>query len=499
MKTCYIALTVVMLSCLSTVSIAQESKDKPLIELLASKILVLDPDGNPVEEATVYCSGMRTRIATGSHWLWDEKTHGPMPKLQTNAEGIVEMPYPKYVEEKLETCYMTWTVKHPNFVTFRQDRNVDDDPAEIRLARGFKIAATAVNEKTSMQIKNDLFAVIAGSRADWELKKNGMLVSPTFAKSDTTLRICQFVEGQPTLFSDAIKIEPGDRSRVLLKDVKLSVGTRVEGRLADAIERPVKNGYVSSTIARSMDTANRRTLWKWHNKTPINEDGTFVIESVPRDEVIQLIPICDGWVPTTPAKEFVAPFFPADVLNPTLSTPHPFQVVGEVIKPTLPMEKSTSIRITVQQPDGNPLSGAEVSMWPTQHWFNLGNQVLGTGYSTREFLVQTRAGGYKWDLTRSFQAVTDENGICVIHNLPVKQFESIAVSHDDFDMPISDRDRRVATVDLKAGKVVDFTIKMQFKDVDALGVDSVEEDSDENEDDVKDGEDKNETSHEGDN
>lgn len=490
MKTCHIALTLILLSFLSSVSTAQASKDKPLIELLTSKILVLDPDGNPVEGAKVYCSGMRTRIAPGSHWGWDDKIHGPMPKLLTNAEGIVEMPYPKYVEEKLETGTMTWTVEHPSFVPFRDDRSVADDPAKIELARGFRIAATAVNAKTNEKIKTDLFAVIGGSSADWELKENGMLVSPTFAKSDTTLRICQFAEGQPALFSDAIKIEPGDRSRILLKDVKLSIGTRVEGKLADAIERPVKNGYISAAIVKSTDTANHRTRWKWRGKTPINEDGTFVFKSVPRDEVIQLIPICDGWVPVTPAREMVATFFPGRAinLNTHMSSPLPFQVVGEAIKPTIPMEKSTSIRITVQQPDGKPLSGAEVLMWPNQYWFNSGSQVLGSAYSTREILVQTRAGGYEWDQKRRFQAFTDKNGTCVIHNLPVSQSESIFVDHDDFDMPISDRDSRVASVDLKADEIVEFTIKMQAKGADSLGVESVEEDSD-----TKAEEDKNET------
>ena len=206
--------------------------DPPNIEMVMSELLVVDPDGNPVEEATVYCTGMRAKLNPGSHWGWTEEEYGPLPKLKTNEKGIVAMPVPKYLTEKIETGSMTWTVEHSDFVPFREDRSVVD-PNEIQLQRGFKIAVTAINEATGEKIKEDLYGVIGGSRADWQMKTNGMLVSPTFAKKQTTVRICCFADGQPTLFSDAIKVETGDKSRVLLKDVKLKLGTRVEGKLDD--------------------------------------------------------------------------------------------------------------------------------------------------------------------------------------------------------------------------------------------------------------------------
>ncbi len=454
-----------------------EAQDmRPPVEMLKCNVLILDPDGNPVEDATVYCTGMRTRIEPGSHWSWSPEEHGPLPKLKTNAQGIVEMPYPKYVTEKLETGQMTWSVEHPDFVDFRQDRSVDDDPAEIKLERGYRIAVTAINAATGQKIKDDLYAVISGSRADWKLANNGMLVSPMFAKTETTLRVCQFVDGQPPLFSESIKIEPGDRSRVLLKDVKLSLGTRVEGRLDESVTRPVKNGYVSVGIVRRVNNQNRG--WNWHDKAPIEEDGSFVFESLPSDEVLQLIPICDGWVPSKPEQAQLARFFPhrlAD-LKAWRSLPQLIELKGEVVEPVLKMEKATSVRISVQSPGGEPLSNAKVAMWPNQYWFDSGSQILGTGYSQRELLVKTRAGGYEWDLARPFSGTTDENGSAVIINLPANSTQSIAVEHSGFEMPISGDDRSVR-VDLKPDTVNEITIKMQEKGTDSLG-EQVEGDAD---------------------
>lgn len=457
----------------SVVSGQEVDKKLPTIEMLVCNVLVLDPDSNPVEGATVYCSGMRTRNEPGSHWGWSPETHGPLPRLTTDADGMVRMPYPKYVDEKLETGQMTWSVEHPDFVDFRQDRSVDDDPAEIKLERGFRIALTALHEKTGEKITSDLYAVIAGSSADWKLSNNGMLISPVFAKQDTTLRVCQISEGQPIRFSKSIKIEPGDRSRVLLRNVKLSAGTRVEGRLDDSVPRPIKNGHVSASIVRSMNPNQWRTRWNWYDKTPIESDGTFVFESMPTDEVLQMIAVCDGWVPSNPEEGSVLAFFPSAVgkLKGNFTVPQIVELQGEKVTPVLAMHESTSVKVTVKDPDGQPLSGAKVVMWPNQLWFDSGSQILGDGYSQSEFLVKTRAGGFDYDRQIRFSSSTDENGVALIKNLPVNKTESLAVSHDDFDMPISGRDRSIR-VDLKPGEVAEVTIQMQEKGVDALGDES---------------------------
>lgn len=452
--------------------------DAKEIEVLACKVLVVDPDGNPIEDALVFCSGIRTKIEPGSHWIWNTETHGPVPKLNTNEQGIVEMPYPKYVTEKLETGQMTWSVVHPDFVDFREDRNVDDDPAVIELARGFRIAITAVDAVSGEKIKNDLYAIVGGAFGDWKLHGNGMLVSPMFSKRVCTMRVVQLEEDKPTLFSEAIMIDPGDRSRVLLKDVKLSPGTRVEGRLDDSITRPVRNGYVSAHIASRPKGDNQQfdRNWNWMDKATIHEDGTFVFESLPTDEVLQMIPICDDWIPSKPDQATVLTLYPESIarLDSTSTIPQLVALKGPLVQTTLAMEPSTSVQVTVTTPDGKPLSGATVAVTPNQSWFLGGSQVLGQQLSFREWLVTDRAGEIEFapDRVKRFWQVTDEAGITVIKNLPPGTTESISVWHDDFELPISGQFRNVP-VDLVAGEVAKVTVQLQPKGTEALGADAI--------------------------
>ncbi len=449
---------------------AGADSDNPEIDFLTCKVLVVDPDGNPVQDALVSGSGLRTRIEPGKAWFWLPERHGPVTKLKTGEDGIVEMPYPKFAAEKLEVGQVTWTVEHPDFVHFREGRSVDDDPAKIALARGFRIAVTAVNRATGDKIKTDLYAVIGGSMADWKLANNGMLVSPVFAKQDNWLRVCQVVEGQPTLFSEAIKIVPGDRSRILLKDIKLAMGTRVEGALDQYVTRPIENGQVSATIVRTTKHNGSRTRWSWRDKTPINEDGTFVFESLPSDEVLQMIPICDGWVPSRRTKESILKFFPDDLrrLNSGVSLPQLVELHGESVTVTLDMDRGTSVKATVTGPNGEPLSGAKLEMWPNQYHFDSGSNVLGAGFSWSQMLVETRRGSFKFERPNRFRATTNEKGIGVIRGLPFGFLKPIHATHKEYEMPISKGEREMR-VKLKRDVVSEITIKMQKKGTETLG------------------------------
>jgi len=452
--------------------------DEPAIEFLTSKVLVVDPDDNPVQDAIVYCSGLES--GTGLSF-WNPKSFGPLPELKTDERGMVEMPYPNSVREKVKTGAIRWTVKHPDFVVSEYRRSPDDNPAKIELDRGFRIALTAVNGGTGEPIRNDLYALIGGSNADWKLANNGMLVSPVLKKNKNMMRICQIVDGQPTLFSEPIQVEPGERSRILLKDVKLSVGTRVEGRLDDSVQRPVHNGYVSSRITRAIDMHDWDTRISWTEKTPIKEDGTFVIESLPPGDVLQMIPICDGWVPAKPDQASVQKYVPKVWRKLHLldrARPQLVRLRGKNVTPKLRMEKSTSVKVSVIDLEGNPLPEANVVMWPNQLWFDGTAQTLGTAFSRREILTKTRAGGSEYKRAKRFEQTTDENGVVVIDKLPAGYSQSIAVGHDDYEMPIIDGERSIE-VKLQADVVAEVTIRMQLKEINALGeLDNDQDDGD---------------------
>ena len=71
------------------------------------------------------------------------------------------------------------------------------------------------------------------------------------------------------------------------------------------MQRPVKNGRVVARIVAGHDVQNN---WCWEAATEIADDGTFVLQSLPADENLQLIAICDGWVSSNPAEKEITEF-----------------------------------------------------------------------------------------------------------------------------------------------------------------------------------------------
>jgi len=453
----------------------QEKADDKQPEMLTLQVLVVDPDGYPVENATVFPSGLRTKIEPGSHWRWRGDIFGPPPKLQTNAEGLVDLPFPKYVTEKLEVGTVTVSVQHPDFVTFWEDRSIDDEPAKIELKMGFRIAATAVDAETGQTITQDLYGLVSGDSrlSEWKLAENGTLISPVFEPNKTWLRLIRIVPGETHLFSEAIEIDPADRSRVFLRDVKLSKGTRVQGRLDDTIPRPIINGHVSAMIVRSSTDENRfnwDSRWYWYDRASIAEDGSFVFESLPTGEVLQMIPVCDDWVPLNPTKEDVLPFFPeeAEWVGRSMSQPQLIRLDESLVEATLKMIEATSVKVTVVDSDGKPLAGVEVASWPNQYFFEGGSNILGTGFSVSDWLIQSRLQGERTiNRENRFSAKTDEDGVAIIRSMPPDRTEGLVAFLEGYEMPINGRDRKIR-IDLKPGEVTEVTIKMQPAGTDVL-------------------------------
>ena len=443
---------------------------KPKVEMLIAKVQVVDPDGNPIEGATVEPSGLRTKADPGTHWFWLPETFGEPPKKETDSTGIVEMLYPKYVTEKLETGQVTWLANHPDFILFRQDFSVDAEVSRIQMERGFKIAAYAIDQDSGERLTKNLYAVAGNYGKKWELKKNGMLVSAAMPKKERFLRIVELMEGKPPRFSQRIDIEPGEKSRVLVKDVKLLAGTRVVGRLDESVTRPVKNGYVVATICRTPTANDWDSKWSWNAKTKIEEDGSFVFESLPTDEVLQMIPVCDGWAPEVPKISDVDPFFPdeTDRMGVWGTLPSLIKLEGEEVNATLKMAKAKKVRVTVVGPDDQPVAGAVVGCTPTQKWFDWASQIYGDGFSTSNYLIQSRVSDFKFERKSRYSTKTDENGIAEIANLPNnRRSRQLYVDHKEFELPIDDR-RREFNFDFDDAEVTEVTVKLQKKGTEVI-------------------------------
>ena len=229
------ALFVVVL-CLFANNVAAQNEnkktgaEKPAVQWLETKVKVVDPDGQPIQGAVVFCSGMGSVDEPNSHFGYDEKLFGDPKRVKTDENGIATLPYPEKMGAllHLRTSEMRWSVEHPNFRKAREFRKVKDDARPILLKRGYRIAATTVFHRK--RVTKGLFAVVGDNYSKWSMKPNGILLSPTLSTKNQLCRLIAIRDKQPTLFSDLLTLDTEGKSRILLKDVELKPGVRFEGR-----------------------------------------------------------------------------------------------------------------------------------------------------------------------------------------------------------------------------------------------------------------------------
>lgn len=474
-----LSVTMTFVAC--TFGVAADESSKPPIEFIHCQLAVTDSEGNPVDDATIRPIGFRTVVERGSHWAWVEDRHGPVPVTHTDEDGRATIRVPKHVTEKLVIGEVSWVVDHPDFVTYYGDHNVVDAPSIVELGNGYRIAATVVDSESGKTITEDIYGVMSGSRrtpSEWTLAKNGTLVSSVIDLERTKLRVVHLPDDQPARFSKLIDVQAPDGSdRAFLREVSVEPGTRVEGELAAQVPRPVKRGHVTAFISAGPDTPNatRNEHWNWYDKADVQEDGTFVFQSLPRGEVVQLIAVCDGWLsrePTLQEIDVTAPWVKkvAGQMGRGTCAPLVYMLNEPTLRLKIGMTRTATCEVTVLGPDGSPLPNARVGMWPNQRWLRGGSTIVGVGIRSSDMLRSHRGrDDIDWiALLDRFSARSNEQGVATIVNLPGKPNIGLGVEHDEFEQPIANRDRST-NVTLKSGETHRLQIKMQPKGTEVLG------------------------------
>lgn len=444
------------------------------IPLLPIKVQVTDATGGPVPGAKVTPQGLRARAARGSHYMWNVQAHGKAPTVVTDEKGIAELVYPKFITEKLETGEVTWFVDHSDYVQFYEDRDVGD-VAKITLKSGFRIAATAVGPDGE-RIKKDLFALQSGPGGAWEMKKGGILTSRVFDRKQSSLRMVYMPQDGPVLYSDLKYVYPKpDQGRVFLRNIELKQGCRVEGKIDDAVPRPVTNGAVVCVIVvpGAPGPDGDEASWSFNTGAKINADGTFVFASLPRGEAMQLLVVCDGWVSKQPDLVRVKEQFPEllkrEVAIGSQRYPQVFRVADGGAQPLVAMEKTGTARLTLKGPEGEALQNTMVHMWPNQIFFSYGSQILGSNYDTLEAL-RARRDGKKVQFAgfpRRYSAKTNEQGIVTIKNLPGPASLGVAVQHSKFVLPV-ENGQRSTSIRIKPGEVAEKSFNLRERGEDEV-------------------------------
>ncbi len=438
------------------------------------ELTVTNDDGKLVPGASVIPVAFASK--NGLHH-WDETPWGALPVGTSDQHGRAKIRIPKLTPDRERILVVHWAVRHRDYVADSFKSRSDQHSVQCELKPGRRIAVSAIDGETRQRLQSDTFAVLSGRAVTdhWSQMKSGILVSDGLAVSRRVLRIVHLPPDQPARFSKAIDLSSyQDKSRIFLRNIAVSPGTRIEGRLNDLVPRPVQQGIVSACVVQGKN--------EWHEMARINKDGTFVIDTLPPGEVAQLTASCAGWVssdPTVAELEAVGMKNKASRLQRSRVYPQVIPLEGDVIHPVIRMEPATTCRIEVVEAGGSPVQGARVRLIPYQGSFDGRSHIFGYGESSRRRLLSDSVSisvgrrialGIVRDIHDRFLARTGADGIAEITSLPggpegSPAMTSFVVTHPDYFAATTRGlgDQGSSRAALYSGKTTEVLVRMKRK------------------------------------
>ncbi len=408
------------------------------------RVVLKDEAGNPVAGAAVKPYAMRM-VEGGGHGYWDEKKYGAPKDYLSDPQGVAVVRYPAKVlvgNVTMTTRLVTFSVGHSDFVqkTVHLDLAMDAsqplEKAEVELKKGCELVLSAVDDNGASV--SDFGVMIAGPSAPEYWAEDGQGGRRTSALSDGTWQtmLVKPQKNGPTLFSGLLPLRVRPSQAVKMRNIKLSPGARIVGKLSDNVPRPITRGYV---MTRSLPKpagdsyAEESPSLAWEDSVPITADGSFALPSVPRSGVIQLIAVCTGWVSQTTIPE--AHTFVMGQL---------FDVDNAQVEFTLQMEQTGTLELTILKPDGTPLDGGKVSAWPNEKLYKGGSTLLGQNFHSIRWIenqllpIEQRTVPYTEATDLPFLEQPVKNGVVILSGLPIGNREICSLQHPEYDFPVND-------------------------------------------------------------
>ncbi len=314
---------------------------------------------------------------------------------------------------------------------------------------------------------DDIYAMWTGGRScrngnALKLTEDGTFRIPPMAKGPGQFMFIRLDDETPTHFSHIENVEIDGSEAVIKQEVELLPGVRVRGEFSDNVPRPVRNGRVKVQTISDGETWDEVVWFTW---AKVAEDGTFVIESWPKDEPMQLVALCDGFIAKSGKKPpMVKPeragggYLRAQVfLNPDAS------VV------TVEMTPMAICNIEAVNGFGRPIKDVDTAANPNIGWWNGGSQIycwpLVNGAQfllTGKYEIKDGDGIF----AQPFRGKSDEKGRLSME-LPVGATDLWA-GNKRYQLPVN-LGSRYQPVNVDAGKPLNLKLVMQPKGLDLLG------------------------------
>jgi hypothetical protein len=416
-------------------------------------IRVVDQAGKPVAGAIVKPDGLRSKpgVYNSGHYGWGNPDWPPSLPVTTDAQGRAEVPYPKYVMERIETGEISFSVEHPDYVPDRPFRVVDTRPPRgapwrvwwsyvgswLRLKGAVAQTGPVILQKggtllisvrpgSSAAGNPPLFAQVSGDTQikpdSWRRPQAGVLVTGQLGPGPRLVRAVLFDGQGMTWFSEvmAISAAAGVTNELI---VDLKPGVKVRGRVDDNVPRPVTHGRVIAQVWPSGAEA-KASPPQWHTWAEIGADGTFEIGPLPAGD-LEIVAVCDGFVSTNGPGQ-----------SKSMRYPQKHVLETNDLQLTMGMEPTGSLEVLVMDETGKALKDVVVSAWPNVRYGEWSATILGGDcYQTADFLKEEPARYHLLQQpVRGFSATSDVSGLALLFNLPMET-TSFAAVHPRYVLP----------------------------------------------------------------
>ncbi len=430
---------------------------------------------------------------------------------KTNEKGVVQVDAPG----ESDNVYVT--IKADGFGEFSEQQQATG-ASIIRLKRGRVVHVRAVDESGSILRK--AVPLLVDHRVwgrEFQPQDDGTYKSPTVDMQRRLMRVVSSQENGPMLFSELVDVSTAKADDDGVLELVLRPGTKLVGRLDDAVPRPISEGYVQLMVVEGPDhrlpirmrddnresRASRLQPWTWEDSTAVRPDGTFTFESVPAGGIAQIHVVVDGFMSINPPLEDLAASLQAlgmadentlEALKESADSrpmwPHFVTLDQSIVETVVHCGPTASCDFRILDPAGNPVPDATVSFSPNGIFFSgalfipgsnafqdsslvddlfRGNATLGRLSPDQHESPLRRARRMEHEFgERSFlSAKADSNGIVRVRNLPGGTREGFRVTAEGFVLPRSPLysvfpdDRREAYVDLIAGETLESTIYLE--------------------------------------
>ena len=441
-------------------------------EILTLQAQVTDADGNPIEGVKVKPWALRCSQGHGG-WRKSGFGHSEPPLLETNVNGRVEVPYPRFTfpEERVRTTQVTLSLDHPdyNYVSYEDvDVPLEEPIHSAKLEKGISLEVEPYIDGELADHQN-IYAFWSdgrswGSNSELIWTADGALRIPSMPVGKAQVLLVQLEGERATHFSSILEVELAEEmiGKILRRKVELQPAMQLRGVLSNDVPRPVQGGRVKF---RTLPPKWWRHNVEWFTWVPIAADGTFRVDGWPSDEGAQIIALCEGYI----AKSGKAP---SVIENPR--DPDPFlrpQVFSkeELSKPvTLAMTPMVACEIETLNEERLPLDGVSLHSCPNIGWWNGGSQIYCTPLVRGEKMIMERSffQSIDEDLHTPFRGVSDTRGMVRMY-LPAGK-EDLYIEHEDYELPVL-VGRRRQEIELVSGQPTKVQLKLQRKGSDYLG------------------------------